>query len=393
MSQLILPSYIIAERQTLEAARTQAQQKDPNALSRVATWKTRIIDALSSHNATFVTATLQLQKVSDAYGKGLTTEGASQAQIKKAKDAEKAFMEYKPEGGKLSIQELIETLVRRAQTTYSETARGLSKSYIASVIKDKDNISNQEIHTLLTELVAERGPKVQDSRLEIITNADLLIAQLQGTSLENWFDVISSNANRETAIQLIEKNARAINALVVDNDNPSIGNTLSFGHMPVSVEAVLDAKGKPTETSTRPLQELQLAALLSYMVRKSFVDTNQQSLIQQFENEGIPLLDASQLKNMSLHNIDFRSNPDLAVFTFAVAYLLGISPGLGDCRVCDLINPVSRLPDPGTITGFLRVITQNPGIAVKIDRLFGVENGSFNQQLASVQERLKEAQV
>lgn len=400
MWQLILPQDLTAERAeraeraALAAARSVAQNKSPNDLSRVAAWKTRIIDAVSSHNATFATATLQLKNVRDSYSKGLTApEDAGEAQIKKAKDAEKAFMDYKPDGDKPSIQELIQTLVNRAQVTHSEVATGLNTSYIPRVINDKYNITNQQIHTLLTELVAERGPQVIESRLEIITKADLLIAQLQRTPLKNWFDVISSEDNLDTAIQLIEKNAKAINALVVDNSNPTVGKTLSFGHMPVSVEAVLDAQGNPTKTSTRPLQELQLAALLSYVVRKNFDDTNQQGFIRELEQVGIPLLDASQLKNMSLHNIDFKSNPDLAVFTFAVAYLLGISPGLGDCRVCDLIKPVKRLPDPNTVPGLLRVAQSNAAISDNIDKLFRGASGSLAHQLALVQARLEAAQV
>lgn len=394
MSQLILSHYVRAEQQALLATRAQAQQQSHNDLSRVATWKTRIIDALSSHNATFATATLQLKTVNDAYSKGLTVpEGASDTQIKKAESTEKAFMEYKAPGSQSSIQELIQTLLRRAQITYSETAHGLSKSYITSVVRDRKNITNQEFHTLLSELIAERGTEVKESRLEIITEADLLIAQLEKTPLKNWFELISSEANLDTAIQLIEKNARAINALVVNNENPSIGDTLSFGHMLVAVDNVLNAEGNPTENSTRPLQELQLAALLSYMVRKSLVDSNQEHLVPGFEKDGIPLLDASKLKNISLHNIDFISNPDLAVFTFAVAYLLGLSPGLGDCRVCDLIKPVKRLPDPNTVPGLLRVAQSNADISDNIRKLLQGTSGSLAEQLASVQQRLAKAQV
>jgi hypothetical protein len=359
----------------------------------VAAWKTRIIDALSSHNATFTTATLQLSKVLDSYKAGIKApEGANQVQINTANTAEQRFMEYKPVGGKLTIQELIQTFVNRAQVTYSETATGLGTSYIASIVRDKDNITNQQIHTLLTELVAERIPTVIESRLEIITNADLLIEQLENTPLRKWFEVITSNENISTAIDLIEKNARAINALVIDNDNPGIGNTLSFGHMPVEVVSVLGGDGQPTQTPTRPLQELQLAALLSFMVRQHFDTQGQQIIINELESQGIPLLETSQLRNMSLHNIDFKNNPDLAVFTFAVSYLLGLSPGLGDCRVCDLINPVKRLPDANTIPGFLRVALDNPDISENINSLLGGLD-TLDSRLASVQSRLASAQV
>jgi hypothetical protein len=381
------------EQAVLTAAKFQAQTKSSNDLSRVAAWKTRIIDALSFHNATFTTATLQLSKVLDSYKAGIKApEDANQAQINTANTAEQSFMEYKPVGGKLTIQELIQTFVDRAQVTYSETATGLSTSYIASIVRDKDNITNQQIHTLLTELVAERIPTVIESRLEIITNADLLIKKLENTPLKNWFEVINSNDNISTAIDLIEKNARAINALVINNDNPDIGNTLSFGHMPVEVVSVLGVDGKPTQTPTRPLQELQLAALLSFMVRQHFDTQGQQDIINQLESEGTPLLDASQLRNMSLHNIDFKNNPDLAVFTFAVSYLLGLSPGLGDCRVCDLINPVKKLPSPEKIPGFLRVALDNPDISENINSLLGGQD-TLESRLTSVKSRLASAQV
>lgn len=390
MRTIIFPSRQGIENEALVSARHAVANS--KSISRVLAWKTRIIDAVSKDANTFSNATLQLQGVlsgMESQAQQLTKlneAGHSESTIQTALSEERKFADFRPDGETSTIKELIEKVLSMRQITFSETATGLSKSYIKQVLKNPGQAATDlEIHTLLKELANERGDSVQESRLEIIDQSAMLISKLEQTPLKNWAEVVSSDEFLGTAINLIEKNARAIQASIINNPNPNIGASLSLGHQPILVENILDTSGSPTNKASKPLQELQLAALLSYIVRQHLEGSGQADMVTALEQEGVPLLNAKEIKNMSLHNIDFENNPDLVVFTFATSYLLGLDPGLGDCRVCDLIKPIAKLPSD--LPKFQRLVS-NHGLQENIGRLLNGSTESLDQRLARTQARL-----
>lgn len=328
------------ENQTLAIASKAA--KASNSSSRVPDWRARIIRATSYGASTFATAQIQLDTVlREMKSLDQNTNKESQNASSEALTEERKFANFG--NGQDTIRGLIEEFTKRRVLTYSETANGLSQSYIANNKIKRDNnglITDQGIFDLLKNLVNERKSKFENPKIEFINEFTTLVNKLENTKLEDWGKIVIGE-HRDQAIDLVIKYSPAIKAALFNN--PEGGLILSLDHQPVLIENIFDAKKTATKQSSKPLQELQLAALLSYVIRSSMKDEE----IKMFENLGICLLDGNQLRSMSFHGIDFGKNKNLETFIKKIATFFGTPVEKNDCGSCGIarINGQGNSPE------------------------------------------------
>lgn len=394
------------DNQAFEISRKNAQQS--KSISRTDDWIVRIVDSVSQQASTFENALNQLKLIYNQMSPESqekrkvklrqSENNYGEANINKSIEQEKRFANFKPNGKSASIKELIEKFISKEKTIYSEKPLSLEVSYLDcknKIIKNSHDILKlTNLYELLEKLNEERSLSIIVPRNKIIIQSSQLIAELETQPLNKWAQIIFQH--HETALDLIEENAKALEAAIVFNPNPQIGGTFSIGHKPREVATMLDKNpGSQEKLISQPMKETLLAALLSFIVRQGLENSGDHEVIKEFEQSGLPLLKANELKNMSLHGIKFydqdkdQYDESLISFTYIVSYLLGLDPGLGDCRVCDLPKSIEKLPTKEKQPSFQQYI-MHPNILKNLtdENKVGISEQDIHTRSNQVYQRL-----